>query len=92
MTPAAEVALVKAISTGRDGDAVYFWARTDGHAGTWHRDSSVEHPEDFWGYCDSVNSGRCRHGPFTSAMNEFLLIDFFFLFLLIMILLFFYAQ
>ncbi|XP_024359045.1 uncharacterized protein [Physcomitrium patens] len=60
LTPAAEVALVKAISTGRDGDAVYFWARTDGHAGTWHRDSSVEHPEDFWGYCDSVNSGRCR--------------------------------
>lgn len=64
MTAAAEAALIEAVSTGRDGDAVYFWARTDGNAGTSGEGSFVEPAVNFWTYCDSVNSGQCRYGSF----------------------------
>ncbi|XP_073396654.1 uncharacterized protein [Physcomitrium patens] len=60
LTAAAEAALIEAVSTGRDGDAVYFWARTDGNAGTSGEGSFVEPAVNFWTYCDSVNSGQCR--------------------------------
>lgn len=58
------------MSSGRDGDAVYFWARSDGHPGRLHRPPSEEQPEDFWTYCDSINSGLCRHGFLIAAKFE----------------------
>ena len=61
MTAAAEAALSEAVINGRHGGAVYFWARSDGRAGTLHRDCPVAQPEDFWAYCDSINSGQCRY-------------------------------
>jgi len=50
------------VNNGKDGDAVYFWARHDDHTGSSHRNSPVEQPEDFWTYCDSINAGKCRYG------------------------------
>lgn len=61
LTATAEAALYEAVNSKRDGDAVYFWARTDGYAGTSPRNSAAEQPEDFWAYCDSMNAGKCRH-------------------------------
>ena len=72
MTAAAEAALIEAVSNGRDGDAVYFWARSNGHAGTLHRNSRVEQPKDFWAYCDSMNSGQCRYAFLIAASWNFI--------------------
>lgn len=60
LTTEAEAALSTAVRVGADGDALYFWARTDGHIGKSSPGSPMKQPEDFWANCDSINAGRCR--------------------------------
>lgn len=61
--PDAEAALSAAVQTGRDGDALYFWAYNDiSNVG-----GDVKH-NDFWAMCDLLNNGNCRY------INHFLIL------------------
>lgn len=63
--PDAEAALSAAVQTGRDGDALYFWAYNDiSNVG-----GDVKQ-NDFWATCDLLNNGNCRY------INHFLIVTF----------------
>uniref|UniRef100_A0A0D9V319 Glycosyl transferase family 1 domain-containing protein n=1 Tax=Leersia perrieri TaxID=77586 RepID=A0A0D9V319_9ORYZ len=49
----AESALLEAIQTQKHGDAFYFWVRMD------HDERNLA-KQDFWSFCDAINSGNCR--------------------------------
>ncbi|GLJ06827.1 hypothetical protein SUGI_0049490 [Cryptomeria japonica] len=56
----AENILAEAVQSESNEDTMYFWARMDrdtknGIQGTGHEDNN-----DFWSFCDRVNSGKCR--------------------------------
>ncbi|EPS70431.1 hypothetical protein M569_04330 [Genlisea aurea] len=55
LSPAAEKSLVNAVETKKHGDALYFWFRLDRDE-RHHRRGG----QDFWSFCDAVNSGNCR--------------------------------
>lgn len=63
--PDAEAALRAAVQTGRDGDALYFWAYNDiSNVG-----GDVKQ-NDFWEMCDLLNYGNCRY------INQFSILTF----------------
>lgn len=61
LTEKAEDAIGEAVRTGRDGDALYFWAQIDRQAGNASRGSPMQPSRDFWTDCDSSNNGQCRY-------------------------------
>lgn len=63
--PDAEAAVSAAVQTGRDGDALYFWAYNDiSNVG-----GDVKQ-NDFWAMCDLLNNGNCRY------INHFSILTF----------------
>ncbi|PKA65266.1 hypothetical protein AXF42_Ash005598 [Apostasia shenzhenica] len=49
----AEKALLQSIQTRKHGDSFYFWVRMD-------EDPRNSAQQDFWSFCDAINSGNCR--------------------------------
>ncbi|XP_021887787.1 uncharacterized protein LOC110807078 isoform X1 [Carica papaya] len=58
----AEKALLDAIQTRRNGDALYFWVRMD-------MDPRNVAQQDFWSFCDAINAGNCK-SAFLEALKR----------------------
>ncbi|GAU41724.1 hypothetical protein TSUD_349860 [Trifolium subterraneum] len=62
LSRAAENALLDAIQSKRNGDALYFWVRMD-------TDPRNPSQTDFWSFCDGINAGGCKPA-FSEAMRR----------------------
>lgn len=60
LSTVAEKELIDAVSTGKHGNAVYFWARMDKDVIHGSSKRSALQQEDFWSFCDATNAGNCR--------------------------------
>jgi glycosyltransferase involved in cell wall biosynthesis len=62
LSKAAEKALIDDIESRKHGDALYFWVRMD-------TDQRNPLRQDFWSFCDSINSGNCKYA-FSEALKK----------------------
>lgn len=49
----ADMALIESIQARKHGDSFYFWV-------SMNEDPRNPLKQDFWSFCDAINSGNCR--------------------------------